>query len=101
MLQLVSSLSAIILILAVSAILHRIVYLFIFHPLRTYKGPYLAAFTDLWRYLYVRNHRERVLVVDLHAQYGNIVRAGPNKLSFADPGALKQICGINKGFVKV
>ncbi|KAK7750744.1 hypothetical protein SLS62_007295 [Diatrype stigma] len=36
----------------------------------------------------------------LHAKYGDVVRLGPNTLSFADPKALKTIYGLNKGFLK-
>ena len=39
--------------------------------------------------------------IKLHAQHGDIVRLGPNALSFADPKALKVIYGLNKGFTKV
>ncbi|RYO73661.1 hypothetical protein DL764_010439 [Monosporascus ibericus] len=40
-------------------------------------------------------------ILRLHAKYGDVVRLGPNTLSFADPKALKSIYGLNKGFVKV
>ena len=37
----------------------------------------------------------------LHREHGDIVRLGPNMLSFGDPKALKVIYGLNKGFIKV
>ena len=37
----------------------------------------------------------------MHKEKGDIVRLGPNALSFADPKALKDIYGLKKGFTKV
>ncbi|KAF3054724.1 Cytochrome P450 monooxygenase andK [Trichoderma lentiforme] len=70
------------------------------HGFNKYKGPFLASFTDYWRYRYTRDHRNEIPSVALHAKYGDIVRAGPQKLSFANPEALKDIYSINRGYVK-
>lgn len=70
-------------------------------PLNKYPGPYLATISDFWKYSYVKSHRGEVTTVKLHDQYGSIVRVGPNKLSFGSPSALKDIYGVNKGYVKV
>lgn len=92
---------AILLTFIFSATLLRPVYLWYFDPLRKFNGPFLASFSDLWRYSYTRNRRNEVPAIKFHAKYGDIVRFGPNKLSFASPRALKEIYGVNKGFVKV
>ena len=70
--------------------------------LSKYPGPFLASFTDFWRAgdLLI-NRRFHDTCVDLHNTYGDVVRMGPNLLSFGDPRALKDIYGLNKGFVKV
>lgn len=69
--------------------------------LNKYPGPRLAAYTNWWRVLdvYTRNHHWKIIA--LHRKYGDIVRIGPNVLSFADPKAIKVIYGLNKGFTKV
>jgi len=71
------------------------------HGLNKYPGPVLARFTDIWRFLDVYGRRPDITHLKLHRQHGDIVRLGPNTLSFANPKALKTIYGLNKGFVKV
>ncbi|KAI9640598.1 hypothetical protein NHQ30_010897 [Ciborinia camelliae] len=68
--------------------------------LNKYPGPALASFTDWWRFYDVYKRRPEVTHQRLHAKHGDVVRLGPNTLSFADPKALKTIYGLNKGFVK-
>ena len=70
--------------------------------LNQYSGPYLASVTDLWRAFCVWSTRDiHNVSIDLHKKHGNVVRMGPNLLSFSDPAAIKDIYGLNKGFVKV
>ncbi|KAL8627412.1 hypothetical protein Q9189_006876 [Teloschistes chrysophthalmus] len=71
------------------------------HGLQVYPGPFLASLTDWWRFFDVLGRRPDITHVKLHRQYGNVVRLGPNMLSFADPAALGDIYGLNKGFTKV
>jgi hypothetical protein len=71
------------------------------HGLNKYPGPFLAGLTDWWRFLDVYGLRPDITHLKLHRQHGDIVRLGPNVLSFSDPKAIKQIYGLNKGFVKV
>ncbi|EMD90464.1 hypothetical protein COCC4DRAFT_159916 [Bipolaris maydis ATCC 48331] len=68
--------------------------------LNKYPGPRLAGYTNWWRVLdvYTRNHHWNIIA--LHRKHGDIVRIGPNVLSFADPKAIKIIYGLNKGFIK-
>ncbi|KAL7622225.1 hypothetical protein AAE478_007728 [Parahypoxylon ruwenzoriense] len=68
--------------------------------LNKYPGPFLASLSDLWRLRDVYGQRPELTHQKLHAKYGDVVRLGPNSLSFADPKALKSIYGLNKGFVK-
>lgn len=69
--------------------------------LNKYPGPIPARFTDAWRFLDVWNRRPDITQIALHRQHGDVVRLGPNTLSFSDPAAIKTIYGLNKGFVKV
>ncbi|KAH8170821.1 cytochrome p450 domain-containing protein [Sarocladium implicatum] len=68
--------------------------------LNKYPGPFLASLTDWWRVYDVYGQRPEKTHLALHAKHGDVVRLGPNTLSFADPAALKSIYGLNKGFVK-
>jgi len=74
---------------------------YFYHGLNKYPGPFLASLTDWWRFIDVYNRRPEVTHLKLHAKHGDVVRLGPNALSFADPKALKVIYGLNKGFIKV
>lgn len=69
--------------------------------LSKYPGPFLANFTDGWRFIDVYNRRPDITQLALHRKHGEVVRLGPNTLSFSDPAAIKTIYGLNKGFVKV
>jgi hypothetical protein len=69
--------------------------------LNKHPGPFLASITDWWRFWIVLRRRPEVHHIKLHAKHGDIVRLGPNALSFSDPQALKTIYGLNKGFTKV
>ncbi|KAH6977384.1 cytochrome P450 [Ilyonectria sp. MPI-CAGE-AT-0026] len=68
--------------------------------LNRYPGPFLASLTDWWRFIDVYGQRPERTLRALHDKHGDIVRTGPNTLSFSDPAALKSIYGLNKGFVK-
>ncbi|KAJ5331864.1 hypothetical protein N7476_001647 [Penicillium atrosanguineum] len=68
--------------------------------LNKYPGPFLASITNWWRFFDVYGRRPEVTHRALHKKYGDVVRLGPNTLSFSDPSALKSIYGLNKGFVK-
>ncbi|KAL4980057.1 hypothetical protein BDW66DRAFT_156696 [Aspergillus desertorum] len=70
------------------------------NDLHRYPGPILAKFTDLWRFLDVRGRRPELTHIALHRKYGDVVRLGPNTLSFASPSDIKVIYGLNKGFTK-
>jgi len=69
--------------------------------LNKYPGHPLAGYTNWWRYFDVRGRRAQWTHIDLHRKHGDIVRLGPNVLSFADPRAIKTIYGLNKGMTKV
>lgn len=68
--------------------------------LNKYPGPWLAAYTNWWRFFENLGRRTEWTFINLHRKHGDIVRLGPNVLSFADPRAIKTIYGLNKGFVK-
>lgn len=69
--------------------------------LNKYPGPFLASLTNWWRFWDVYKRRPELTHIKLHEKHGDVVRLGPNMLSFSDPKALKSIYGLNKGFTKV
>ena len=72
-----------------------------YNGLQKYPGPAIAAYTNWWRFFENYGRRTEHTFIALHRQHGDVVRMGPNVLSFADPQAIKDIYGLNKGFTKV
>lgn len=69
--------------------------------LNEYPGHWLAGYTNWWRFFDAWNRSPEQTHIRLHEEHGDVVRLGPNVLSFSDPEALKVIYGLNKGFTKV
>lgn len=69
--------------------------------LNRYPGHWAAGYTNWWRLWDVSHWNHHWTNINLHRQHGDIVRLGPNVLSFADPKAIKTIYGLNKGVTKV
>ncbi|KAL1641363.1 hypothetical protein SLS58_006062 [Diplodia intermedia] len=61
-------------------------------------GPFLAAFTDLWRLWIVWKRRPEAVHIRLHDKHGKLVRIGPNTVIVSDTQAAKQIYALNAGF---
>ncbi|KAF5966130.1 hypothetical protein FBULB1_11832 [Fusarium bulbicola] len=72
-------------------VLGYIVYYRYLHPLAKYPGPPLASVTNLWKTYHLWNLRLPHTLVHLHEQYGDVVRVGPNDLSFRNPDAVNTI----------
>ncbi|KIW40987.1 uncharacterized protein PV06_06586 [Exophiala oligosperma] len=68
--------------------------------LRSIPGPFLASFTDLWRFVKVNQLRFELTLQELHDRYGDLVRVGPNCISVGDPREIRQIYGISRLFQK-
>jgi hypothetical protein len=64
-------------------------------------GPFLAKFSNIWRFIDVAKGRAEVTLYKLHQKHGDYVRLGPNVVSVRNLDALKVIYGINKGYQKV
>ncbi|EKM60023.1 uncharacterized protein PHACADRAFT_206232 [Phanerochaete carnosa HHB-10118-sp] len=83
--------------LASSVFLYRISP---FHPLARYPGPFLAKVSrGYWGSIAIRG-RQHVELQQLHNIYGDIVRFGPNELSFRDTSMIQPIMcahGMPKG----
>jgi len=68
--------------------------------LNKYPGHWAAGYTNWWRFFDVLGRHHERTTIKLHRKHGDVVRLGPNVLSFADPRAIKIIYGLNKGMVK-
>jgi len=79
----------------------------VFYQFRTYArlcnfpGPLLAAFSNLWRFKKMNTVGFGQQMVQLHRQYGHIVRVGPNRLSISDPSAVSIIYSAHSVWEKV
>lgn len=69
--------------------------------LSKYPGPFIASLTHVWRAVDMSGRSTQITYRQLHAKYGDVVRVGPNVLSFGDPAAIRDIYGLNKGYTKV
>ncbi|WKT51676.1 Cytochrome P450, E-class, group I [Fusarium oxysporum f. sp. vasinfectum] len=72
-------------------VLGYLVYYRYFHSLAKYPGPPLASVTNLWKTYHLWNLHLPHTLVRLHEQYGDVVRVGPNDLSFRNPDAVNTI----------
>ncbi|KAF7985863.1 hypothetical protein HWV62_568 [Athelia sp. TMB] len=66
-----------------------------FHPLAKYPGPVLAKLSMFWLSWVSIKGARHVKIREVHAQYGEIVRIGPNEISCNYADAVKPICGPN------
>ncbi|KAI5360640.1 putative cytochrome P450 [Septoria linicola] len=67
------------------------------HPLRKIPGPLLARATELWRTSKYARGNWHDDILDLHRQYGPVVRIAPNEVSFVDKEALVKVYGHSTG----
>lgn len=68
--------------------------------LRSIPGPFLAGFTDLWRFFDCVVATPHDTHIDLHRKHGSMVRIGPGTVSVSDTALIPQIYGLNSGFTK-
>ena len=78
-----------------------IVYRLLFHRLRSYPGPFSARLSQLVHVVSVVTHVNNFRRLEqLHEQYGEYVRIGPNMISIADPAAVTLTHGQTSKFTK-
>lgn len=69
-------------------------------PLRNVPGPFLAKFTNLWRFIDVYGGRAELTHQLLHKRYGQAVRIGPNTVSLSDPKLIPTLYNLKGDFPK-
>ncbi|KAI0836433.1 cytochrome P450 monooxygenase-like protein [Hypoxylon sp. FL0890] len=72
-------------------------YSIFFHPLRDFPGPRVAAATRLPYWIACLRGKQVPWMQHLHAEYGPVVRFGPNDLSYTGAQAWKDVYGHQKG----
>lgn len=77
--------------LSTAVVLIYIVYMRFLHPLSKYPGPLLATLTNGYKAYYVYNLRLHEKLLELHMQYGPVVRVGPNHLHLWEGEAIAPI----------
>ncbi|KLU83910.1 pisatin demethylase [Magnaporthiopsis poae ATCC 64411] len=60
-------------------------------PLRKCPGPFVARWTDLWRFYHTLRGDIHLVNKRMHAKYGPVVRTGPNNLDLDLPELIKTI----------
>jgi hypothetical protein len=64
-------------------------------------GPFLAGFTDLWRFSNILfSHIHKTHVYWHRKTRSALVRVGPRAISVSDPALIPTIYGLNSGYVK-
>lgn len=71
----------------------KAIYNLYLHPLRKFPGPKLWAASATPSALSVLGGKAHEKILSLHNQYGDVVRVGPNALSFTHPEAWREVCG--------
>lgn len=79
----------------------RFLWNYLRSPLKTFPGPVLASFTNIWRMQDVAKGRCDVTHNKLHRKYGPAVRMGPNLLSLSDPDLISQVYNTKNPWLKV
>jgi hypothetical protein len=70
-------------------------------PLKKIPGPFLAKFSDIWRFWSQYQTTQIETFQGLHEKYGSAVRVGPNTVSLSDPSLIKTIYNTRGTFIKV
>ncbi|KAK7032813.1 cytochrome P450 [Favolaschia claudopus] len=73
-----------------SVVLYRVSPL---HPLAKYSGPLLCKVSKIWFSAIAMKGKQHVYYLQLHERYGDVVRIGPNELSFRDVDAIFPMMG--------
>ncbi|KAH9845190.1 Cytochrome-P450 [Teratosphaeria destructans] len=77
--------------------LAKAVYRLLFHPLRSVPGPWLNKVSAIPGALQLLLRRQHVYYHRLHAQYGPVVRVGPNEVIWNNAQSWDEIYGFRSG----
>ncbi len=71
------------------------------HGINHIPGPPLAAWTKLWHLHNVSKGQAHRTIIDLHKNYGKLVRLAPNVVDVSDPAMIQVIYNVKGDFKKV
>lgn len=71
----------------------KVIYNVYLHPLRSYPGPFLGSVLSFYACYLELSGPQHLKMKEFHDTYGEVVRIGPNKLSFNSSQAWQDICG--------
>ncbi|CAK5273503.1 unnamed protein product [Mycena citricolor] len=71
-----------------------------FHPLARYPGPLLCKVSKIWLTALSMGGKQHIYYYDLHQKYGDVIRVGPNELSFRHVNAVQPMMGTQDGLPK-
>ncbi|KAL9044282.1 MAG: hypothetical protein Q9214_002566 [Letrouitia sp. 1 TL-2023] len=74
---------------------------FCFSPLKSFKGPFIARYTNLWKLVVNYQGNGNKIQRELHGVHGSAVRIGPNHISLDEPSLIKTIYSPTGDYVKV
>ncbi|KAL9593580.1 MAG: hypothetical protein Q9219_007485 [cf. Caloplaca sp. 3 TL-2023] len=86
--------------LAITCLLCVAIYRISFHPLAKYPGPLFGRVTDWYSVYHSRKGDRHLEFYELHHQYGDVVRYGPNRISINTNAALHEIYGTKSNVQK-
>lgn len=69
--------------------------------LRRIPGPFVATFSNMWRFNVVKKEDMPWTSIRLHEELGPLVRIGPKHVSVASPESVSVIYGSNSQYKKV
>lgn len=69
--------------------------------MRHIPGPFLASISNFPRMSWVPTKRAHLILQEMHEKYGEVVRIGPNMVSFSNPEAIPTVYPTRQGFPKV
>lgn len=87
-----------VLTLLATTLLLRILYRLLFHPLKSFPGPWTHKVTDLPSAWKLSNGEQHSHYHRLAQKYGSVVRVAPNELLFTGPDAWEDIYGYRVCF---
>ncbi|KAL9635244.1 MAG: hypothetical protein Q9164_003586, partial [Protoblastenia rupestris] len=70
------------------------------HPLKSFPGPALARFTNLWRMFVVSRGHAHLVNRKLHDDLGSAVRLGPNMISLNNVELIKTLYANDERYAK-
>lgn len=66
-----------------------------FHPYAQFPGPIPAKLSMFWVGSIATGGKKYEYISQLHEQYGDYVRVGPNEVSIRDPAAIQPVMGVH------